>query len=147
MHKHPSAAILATLLAAAAPPIAQARQWTWRYTAPGLHAEGTFTTSDAPDAAGFYRITAIAGTRNGVAIASLAPEGQPIPGNAPHALDNRVRAAAPPLTKAGFGFRLADGTWANPFVLDGKALEYLSPPPHTPGAGPEVEIRFTASPR
>ena len=36
---------------------------------------GTFTTDDAPDANGFYRITGIAGSRNGVTISGLQQTG------------------------------------------------------------------------
>ncbi len=134
------------LLALALPSAAQSRPRLWRYDAPGIHACGRFTTTMKPDRDGFYRILRITGRRNGVAIRALAKTGRPIPGNAPYAIDNRVRPAAPQLTKAGFGFRLADRTWANPFFLKDNDLEYLSVPPYKPGAGPEDKVHFLATP-
>ncbi len=92
--------------------------WNWRYSAPGIVASGTFTTADHPDSGGFYQITAISGTRNGVAITALQPTGTPIPGNEPFAVDNLVRASGPQLTKNGFGFATASGNFANPFYAD-----------------------------
>ena len=106
-----AAAIAATTLAAPA----QAATWDWHYAAAGIAAGGTFTTVDTPDADGFYEITGIAGSRNGVAITALAPAGSAIPGNEPYAVDNLVSPAGARLTWNGFGYELADGTWANPF--------------------------------
>ncbi len=120
-------------------------KWNWQYTSYGFHAAGVFVTNDAPDADGFYQIVSLTGMRNGVRIAALAPKGHPIPGNAPYAVDNRVRTTAPQLTKAGFGFRLADRDWANAFVLNGTYLQYLSVPPYKNGAGPEGPISFSAT--
>ena len=83
--------------------------WNWSYSGAGVSASGTFTTNDAPDAAGFYQIVGITGTDNGAAITGLQPTGTAIPGNEPYAVDNLVSAAEPHLTKHGFGFSLANG--------------------------------------
>ena len=89
--------------------------WNWSYSGAGVSASGTFTTNDAPDAAGFYQIVGITGTDNGAAITGLQPTGTPIPGNEPYAVDNLVSAVEPRLTAHGFGFSLANGDYANPF--------------------------------
>jgi hypothetical protein len=106
-----SLAIGAALLAGAA----QAATWKWSYQGEGVTASGGFVTKDAPDADGFYEITAISGEANGVAIARVQPAGTSIPGNDGYPVDNLVRTAAPQLSKHGFGYALADGTFANPF--------------------------------
>jgi hypothetical protein len=94
---------------------AEALEWRWSYLGEGAAASGTFITSDAPDAGGFYEIIAIAGETNGVAITGLQPHGTAIPGNDGYPVDNLVRSAAPQVTKNGFGYALANGTYANPF--------------------------------
>ena len=94
---------------------AEALEWRWSYRGHGVAASGTFTTADTPDADGFYRITAIAGQANGVAITGLQPPGKAIPGNDGYPVDNLVRTAAPQLSKDGFGYGMANGTYANPF--------------------------------
>jgi hypothetical protein len=50
-----------------------------------------------------------------VAIARLQPAGTSIPGNDGYPVDNLVGTAAPQLSKGGFGYALADGTFASPF--------------------------------
>ncbi|MEO5686845.1 MAG: hypothetical protein ABIR54_05735 [Burkholderiaceae bacterium] len=45
----------------------QAATWAWNHDASGIAAAGTFTTADTADADGFYAITSISGSRNGVA--------------------------------------------------------------------------------
>jgi len=137
-----SAAAVAAL-ALAGP--AQAATWDWNYSAAGVSAAGTFTTTDAPDANGFYEITAITGSRNGVAIIGLETAGTAIPGNDPYAVDNLVSIAGPQLTWNGFGYALADGSWANPFSDGSTAWEYLSVPPYVEGAGQEVAVAFSAT--
>lgn len=137
-----AAAVAASMLAAPA----QAATWHWDYSATGISAAGTFTTTDAPDADGFYTITAITGSRNGVAITGLEAAGSAIPGNDPYAVDNLVSTGGPQLTWNGFGFAMADGTWANPFSDGSTAWEYLSVPPYPEGAGQEVAVRFSAAP-
>jgi len=94
---------------------AEALEWRWSYQGEGVTASGTFTTADTPDADGFDRITAIAGEANGVAITGLQPRGKAIPGNDGYPVDNLVRTAAPQLSKDGFGYEMANGTYANPF--------------------------------
>jgi len=94
---------------------AEALEWRWSYQGEGVTASGTFTTTDRPDADGFYEITAIAGEANSVAITGLQPPGTAIPGNDGYPVDNLVRTAAPQLSKDGFGYATANGTYANPF--------------------------------
>jgi hypothetical protein len=124
-----------------------ARLWDWRYDAAGIAAAGTLTTEDAPDPAGFYRITAISGQRNGSVITGLQQAGTPIPGNEPYAVDNRIRAETPQLTKAGFGFALQDRSHANPFFADFQAppayLEFHAEPA---GGHTELPVTFKAEP-
>ena len=128
-----------------APP-AQAATWAWNYTGTGVSAAGTFTTTDVADADGFFAITAISGARNGVAITGLQAAGSAIPGNAPYAVDDLVSMAGPQLTWDGFGYSLADGSWANPFSDGSTAWEYLSVPPYPEGAGQELAVVFSATP-
>jgi len=124
-----------------------ARLWEWRYDAAEISAAGTLTTEDVPDAAGFYRIIAINGQRNGSAITGLQQANTPIPGNEPYAVDNRVRMAPPQLTKAGFGFALRDGGHANPFFAD-----FQSPPGYlefhvqSGGVHTELPVSFKVAP-
>jgi hypothetical protein len=89
--------------------------WKWSYQGEGVAASGAFTTRDAPDADGFYEITGITGEANGVAITGLQPPGTSVPGNNGYPVDNLVRADVPRLTVHGFGYALANGTYANPF--------------------------------
>lgn len=120
------------------------RLWKWSYTGAGIAAAGTFTTSDAPDDRGFYRIVGITGTRNGAAITGLQPTGTSVPGNQPFAVDNLVSATGGQLTIHGFGYALANGAFANPFENGAEYLEYLSVPPHPNGADTELAVRFEA---
>ena len=94
---------------------AEALEWRWSYRGEGVTASGAFTTKDAPNAGGFYEITGITGQANGVAIAGLEPPGTSIPGNDGYLVDNLVRTEAPQLSLHGFGYKLANGTYANPF--------------------------------
>lgn len=119
--------------------------WHWSYSAGGIYAEGTCTTTDVPDGNGFYQIVGITGTRNGVAITGLQSTGTAIPGNQPYAVDNLVSAAEPQLTVNGFGFSLRDGDYANPFYNGSSYYEYLSVPPYVNGQGAEVTISFEAA--
>lgn len=95
-------------------PAQAALLWEWNYTGTGVAAAGTFVTSDAPDGSGFYQITGIAGSRNGVAITGLYPAGTAIPGNEGFPVDDLVNAAGL-LTGNGFGFQTAEGNYSNPF--------------------------------
>jgi PEP-CTERM motif len=119
--------------------------WNWSYSGAGVSASGTFTTNDAPDAAGFYQIVGITGTDNGATITGLQPMGTPIPGNEPYAVDNLVGAVEPRLTAHGFGFSLTNGDYANPFYNGSNYYEYLSVPPYKNGAGPERPVSFSAA--
>jgi hypothetical protein len=94
---------------------AEALEWRWSYHGEGVAASGTFVTADSPDADGFYEITGITGEANGVKITGLQPAGTAVPGNDGYPVDNRVRTEAPQLSKDGFGYTMADGTYANPF--------------------------------
>ncbi len=122
--------------------------WSWNYFGAGITASGTFTTLDSPDAQGGYLITAITGARNGQTITALQPTGTWIPGNEPYAVDNLVFAGAgPELTKAGFGFALADGTYSNPFYADflptPEYLEFYSMPDSD--SSTELAVAFSAT--
>ncbi len=97
---------------------AEALEWRWSYQGEGVTASGAFTTTDTPNADGFYAITEIKGEANGVAITGLQPAGTSIPGNDGYPVDGFVRTEAPQLSLHGFGFALADGTYANPFYGD-----------------------------
>ena len=94
---------------------AEALEWRWSYQGEGVSASGAFTTKDTPNADGFYEITGIKGETNGVAITGLQPPGTSVPGNDGYPVDNLVRTDAPQLTLHGFGYALANGTYANPF--------------------------------
>jgi hypothetical protein len=140
------AAATACFAALSSTPPVQAATWSWDYSAAGIAASGTFTTTDTPDSAGFFTVTAITGSRNGVAITGLEPAGSAIPGNDPYAVDDLVSIAGPQLTWNGFGYALADGNWVNPFSDGSTAWEYLSVPPYPQGAGQEVAVSFSAAP-
>jgi hypothetical protein len=90
-------------------------RWRWTCTGPGFEAKGVLLTGDAPDAEGFYPIIGVTGEANGVAITGLQPAKTAIPGNEGWPVDNLVRLNAPQLSPGGFGFALADGSFANPF--------------------------------
>ena len=107
-------ALLLLIVAALALP-AQALEWRWSYSGEGVKASGAFTTTDKPDAGGFYEITGIKGEMNGVAITGLQKPGTSIPGNNGYPVDDLVRTETPQLSLHGFGYALADGTYANPF--------------------------------
>ncbi len=109
--------LLVSLAALVALP-AEALEWRWSYQGEGVAASGAFTTKDAPNADGFYEIIGIKGEMNGVAITGLQPAGTSIPGNDGYPVDDLVKAEAPQLSLHGFGYALADGTYANPFYGD-----------------------------
>ncbi len=90
-------------------------QWRWTCEGPGFEANGAFTTDDKPDADDFYTITGVSGEANGEAITGLQSARTAIPGNEGWPVDNRVRLREPQLSPGGFGFALADGSFANPF--------------------------------
>ena len=90
-------------------------QWRWTCKGEGFDASGAFTSGDTPDADGYYPITGLTGEANGVAITGLQPARTAIPGNEGWPVDNLVRSKPPQLSPGGFGFALADGSYANPF--------------------------------
>jgi hypothetical protein len=94
---------------------AEALEWRWSYSGEGVKASGALTTTDKPDADGFYAITGVRGEMNGVAITGLQPAGTSIPGNDGYPVDGLIKEEAPHLSLHGFGYALADGTYANPF--------------------------------
>jgi hypothetical protein len=107
--------LLAISLALLASGAQASTRWKWSYQGEGVAASGAFTTKDAPNADGFFEITGVTGEANGVAIVGLQARGTSIPGNDGYPVDNLVRTEAPRLTIHGFGYALADGTYANPF--------------------------------
>ena len=129
---------------------AQASTWKWSYQGEGVAASGTFTTNDAPNADGFYEITGITGEANGVAITGLEPPGTSIPGNDGYPVDNLVRTETPRLTMHGFGYALADGTFANPFYGAHFAkpdyYAFFSDPPNRKTSEPPVAFTATVVP-
>ncbi len=140
------------VLAITAEPAAASLQWSWRYEGAGISARGTLTSNDVANSAGYFQITAITGTRNGVTIVRLQPTGTAIPGNEPYAVDNLVSAGGQQLTANGFGFALADGTFGNAFFAHSHTpqtyLEFFSTPQSAHGATgarhSELPVRFTA---
>jgi hypothetical protein len=128
--------------------------WEWNYTGSGIAANGTFVTNDTPDGLGFYQITGITGTRNGVPITGLQTTGTPIPGNEPFNVDNLISLNPQQLTKDGFGYSTAAGSFSSPFYASFLQppgyLEFFSAPPIGTGfldVGPEdseLRINFSA---
>ncbi len=140
-------ALSLVIAAALVAPPAEALEWRWSYQGEGVAASGAFTTTDTPNADGFYEITKISGEANGVAITSLQPPGTSIPGNDGYPVDNLVRADAPRLTLHGFAYALADGTYANPFYgahfAKPDTYAFFSDPAHRRTSEPPVA--FTAT--
>jgi hypothetical protein len=126
---------------------AEASEWRWSYQGEGVTASGAFTTKDTPNADGFYEITGITGEANGVAIAGLQPPGTSIPGNDGYPVDDLVRTEGPQLTLHGFGYALANGTYADPFygahfANPGYYAFFSDPANHRTS---EPAVRFTAT--
>lgn len=133
---------------------------TWDWSFVGVEegggqatASGTFATGRTPDAEGFYEITAIAGRSGDVKITSLQPAGTAIPDNEAYPVDNRVRPPHPEgqLSKAGFGYGLADGSFENPFLATWELpnvvyMDFRSNPPFgaTPPNTQEATVVFRA---
>ena len=128
---------------------AMAAAWKWSLIADGVDAAGTFETTDATNADGFVEITSISGFRNGVAVTGLQPAGTAVPGNAGYPVDNLLRADGIQLTGKGFGYRLADGSYSNPFYADFETppanYEYFSFPPFGADSHTEIPVMFSAS--
>jgi hypothetical protein len=129
---------------------AKALEWRWSYQGEGVTASGSLTTKDTPGAGGFYAITAIKGEMNGVAITGLQPPGTSIPGNDGYPVDGLIKAEAPHLSLQGFGYALADGTYANPFYGDHfvppGVYAFFSDPAHKKTSEPLVTFKATKAP-
>jgi hypothetical protein len=126
---------------------AEALEWRWSYTGEGVTASGSLTTKDAPDSEGFYEITGVRGEMNGVAITGLQPAGTSIPGNDGYPVDGLIKEEAPHLSLHGFGYALADGTYANPFYgarfVPPSVYAFFSNPARRKTSEPAV--KFTAT--
>jgi hypothetical protein len=129
---------------------AEALEWRWSYQGAGVVASGSFTTTDTPNADGFYEITKIKGEANGIAITGLQPAGTSIPGNDGYPVDGLVRTEAPQLSLHGFAYSLADGTYANPFYGDHfvppGVYAFFSDPPNRKTSEPLVKFTATIVP-
>jgi hypothetical protein len=145
--KRALALVIATALVALP---AKASEWRWSYQGEGVAASGILTTKDAPNADGFYEITGIKGDMNGVAITGLQPAGSSIPGNDGYPVDSLIRTEAPQLSLHGFGYALADGTYANPFYGDHfvppGVYAFFSDPANGKTSEPLVNFKATKAP-
>ena len=143
---------LALVIAAALVALpAEALEWRWSYQGEGVAASGSFTTTDTPNADGFYEITGIKGEMNGVAITGLQPAGTSIPGNDGYPVDGLVRTEAPQLSLHGFAYSLADGTYANPFygaIISSQpdVYAFFSDPANRKTSEPAVTFKATIVP-
>lgn len=140
--------VLFAAMTAANLPARASRLWSWSYYGDNIAASGTFTTVDSANPQGGYLITAVSGTRNGTAITGLQQTGTWIPGNEPYAVDNLIfPGPGPQLSKPGFGFALADGTYSNPFYADflptPAYLEFYSMPDS--GSSTELPVTFAVT--
>jgi hypothetical protein len=127
------------------PPAGAILLWEWKYTASGIAASGTLTSSSSLDASGHFLISGVTGSRNGDPIIALEPAGQAIPGNEGFPVDDLIGPGGS-LTGSGFGFETASGNFANPFFAD-----FLTPPTFrefvsepAPNAPNEVSVQFQA---
>jgi hypothetical protein len=116
--------------------------WEWKYSASGIAASGTLTSSSTLDTSGHFLISGITGSRNGDPITALEPAGQAIPGNEGFPVDDLIGPGGS-LTGNGFGYETASGNFANPFFAD-----FLTPPTFreviSKPAFDEVSIQFQA---
>jgi len=165
---------LAALAALAFPALLSANSaaltWDWRYSYDGkaeqpewsaeplfpgpILASGTLETTDKADSNGFYTILAIAGQRNGVAIAGLMPTGtSPPPYDRENKFptDNLLRLPLPgqsQLARNGFGYRLQTGEFATvffaPWWKPPGALEFYSKLPTIHEGPVEFSARIRA---
>lgn len=161
----PGMAVLLPAILVHLPQPASALNWSWSFTRaatatrPAISSYGTITTTDTPDANGFFTITGLTGVRNNVPITGLLPPDTAIPGNCISASncfksDNLLQRSsgapsAPQLTVHGFGISLADGTYANYYYADflnpRSHREYFSAPPFgfIPPGPEDSELRGT----
>jgi hypothetical protein len=143
-------ALLIVSLAALFALPAEALEWRWSYQGVGVTASGSFTTKDTPNADGFYEMTKIKGEANGIAITGLQLAGTSIPGNDGYPVDGLVRTEVPQLSPHGFGYALADGTYANPFYGDHfvppGVYAFFSDPPNRKTSEPLVKFTATTVP-
>ena len=142
---------LALVIAAALVALpAEAREWRWSYQGEGVAASGSLTTTDTPNAYGFYEITKIKGEANGIAITGLQPAGTSIPGNDGYPVDGLVRTEVPQLSLHGFAYSLADGTYANPFYgahfAKPDTYAFFSDPANRKTSEPAVTFKATIVP-
>jgi hypothetical protein len=107
--------------------------WDWSYYSVGIVASGTFTTNHTPDISGFYQITGITG---------LQPTGTAIPENEPYTINNSIGPNGQ-LTDRGFGYSLADGTFAKTFSDNSAYFELYSAPQNSQKS--ELLISFSAT--
>jgi len=135
--------LISALIVCSRPACAQ-QVWCWSFAGTGVSAAGTLITGNSADAEGFHSITAITGTANSAKITALQRTGTSIPGNSGYPGDNLIRATAPQLTKHGFGFAAADGTYHNPFHAE-QYRDYISHPPYADGKGTEPTVEFKAT--
>jgi hypothetical protein len=116
--------------------------WEWQYSASGIAASGSLTSSSSLGASGHFLISGITGFRNGDPIIALEPAGQAIPGNEGFPVDDLIGPGGS-LTGNGFGYETATGNFANPFFAD-----FLTPPTFrevvSQPAFSEVSIQFQA---
>jgi hypothetical protein len=91
------------------PPAGAVLLWEWKYTASGIAASGTLTSSSTLDASGHFLIFGITGSRNGDPITALEPAGQAIPGNEGFPVDDLIGPGGA-LTGNGFGYETASET-------------------------------------
>jgi hypothetical protein len=127
---------------AGSPPPGAVLLWDWKYTASGIAASGTFTSSSSLDTSGHFLISGITGSRDGDPIIALEPAAQAIPGNVGFPVDDLIGPGGS-LTGNGFGYETASGNFANPFFAD-----FLTPPTFrevvSKPAFSEVSIQFQA---
>ena len=91
------------------PPAGAVLLWEWKYTASGIAASGTLTSSSSLDSSGHFLISGITGSRNGDPITALEPAGQAIPGNEGFPVDDLIGPGGA-LTGNGFGYETASET-------------------------------------
>lgn len=142
--------VLALAVAMVAGEAEASMQWRWTCKGEGFDASGAFTTGDTPNVDGYFAITGVTGEANGVAITRLQPAGTAIPGNEGWPVDNLVRSKRPQLSAGGFGFSLADGSFANPFYgarfKPPGFLAVISDPPRKQWREPRVNCDMNRAP-